>query len=1739
MRGVFLAILRMGLVSGYAVLVVLLVRWLLRRFPKRYSYLLWGAVLLRLVCPVGIESSFSLVPDALYVQADVAEEENTAGAGACRAAMMSIWRIGKDFAGGQAAGKILADGNGAGDGMVEGSGNPGIVSAGKGTDGSGEFESAAFGNDVDRIGNHPQTGQGGNVGGAGNPQNGRVGSAGEAGNPQNGQGGITGETGNPQAGQDGSAGGEGNPQAWQAGNAGGEGNPQAGQAGSTKVVGNLQNGQGDSTDKTWGFAEGRFPLPERLLQIFCGIWAVGVLVFWLVWAYTARRFKKRLLGAIRVEEGVYETSEVAASFVDGIFHPVIYLATGLSGAAKEYVLCHERVHIRRHDPLIKALALFLLSIYWFHPLIWLAFQKMCEDMEMSCDERVVEHMGAQIKKEYSNTLLQMAQGADETSLFAAFGGNEVKSRVKNILSYRKPKKWLAILLLVAVAAVGIGLGLNPGGADTPAAGKNIEEEPEADSADNPAAGKDEKGQSGTDGKDTPAGKDEEDRHGVDGADTAGEGNSPDGKNSLETGNFGSFFVPDKIKEKSGITPYEYPAEFAMGDNLKTAITQLALSYGNFDQSSVDREDWKEVFVSRLIQNSRASFDYLDLLSEKTGGRVDAEELYYIHYSLTGTELDFSSYEGGSVNRYDDASAFNYGLVSGWEYEDTGDGGVLAIDFEIGYDGSDALRAYRLTVNLAKNPYSCFDGYSIISMVSETEGSRMELEAYASVLTAYHTALKEEWGKQELSDAGFSILAAYCYGGDALGKIGYAFLDLDGDGTEELLIGAIGGDDFIRQQVFELYCLKDGVPTQVFAGWERNRYYLCGEDGGYRIVNEGSLSAAEMAWNCNVVREGKLVPFLNLVYDGQNESIVYDRSAFPGYVGDAFYFLHAKPPLPEEGYAPGEDAVLDGQGTVLKEDAESVIRIYGEYRIVPEYVPFSDFPATKSVAGEDRRTMKKVSGKNLENQLKFLLNQRETWEQDDALTAEEIKYTVTDLNGNGRLEVIAASCQGTGHYTYADVYEVSEEGDFLVHYAHTVPEGDSQADMIWGNAPVYYSREEGVYRYVFDDLVRDGAAYYYEGKKSLELKENKILETTLAYRITEYENGVPAVTYGGGDGLRVTNAQEYEGAADQAFAGWEKGMAYFLWFTAPEMEGQGEDGDRGSSWYGWLEKSYKSFSVVSVAFDSAAGTGGVQTDAAQTGAASGSFVESVSTGAVPGGLVESVSSGEWKIGGRALKDQLNLILSQRQMWDLTDTGSDYLVYAVTDLDRNGRLELLSAYYDEDRGNTYFYICEVSGTGNALVFCTRTLSGEDGFCPGITSACPPLYFDPATGECCLICSDTMGDAAGHVQERRWALSLKNSHLTEQALVSREVEYNGFTKTITYHAGELAGVAAAGRAEYEAAADMAFADRMEGKIFIDWFCVGEILSEKDWYQKLEESYLGFSFSLPKQKSASERKAGDLQAEEAFLGQWKQKTIGNGFEDEAEAVAWYGRFVENGLVVTDGDSLEDVCIGDFDKDGNKDCFFVMAQSVDLTDRPLNMTDSIFYGCMNGEDFYKERVSEELLIGLSIVAGDFNHDGFTEIILSGDTGSCGGGGSRVQRMTQYRGGEFLEFLLPEDFNALLNYESGIKVSVYETGERKKCRAVLGQDGRGVRFTITGSREYAPFLDEEMPGWRDGKEPFGGSGAGYAGFEVVRQDGKDYLLAREYLLPRAGYGQIGFACLLFDWDENGMVSVKDFYVEPF
>ncbi len=60
MSKIFEAVLEMSVTAGYVILAVMLVRILIRRLPKKYSYALWSVVGFRLICPVSFKAVYSL-----------------------------------------------------------------------------------------------------------------------------------------------------------------------------------------------------------------------------------------------------------------------------------------------------------------------------------------------------------------------------------------------------------------------------------------------------------------------------------------------------------------------------------------------------------------------------------------------------------------------------------------------------------------------------------------------------------------------------------------------------------------------------------------------------------------------------------------------------------------------------------------------------------------------------------------------------------------------------------------------------------------------------------------------------------------------------------------------------------------------------------------------------------------------------------------------------------------------------------------------------------------------------------------------------------------------------------------------------------------------------------------------------------------------------------------------------------------------------------------------------------------------------------------------------------------------------------------------------------------------------------------------------------------------------------------------------------------------------------------------
>ncbi|MBC5580585.1 M56 family metallopeptidase [Anaerofilum sp. BX8] len=198
------------------------------------------------------------------------------------------------------------------------------------------------------------------------------------------------------------------------------------------------------------------------LEICALVWAAVAAALVLGSLISLLRLRRSLRGAVQVGPGLYEAAGLPTAFVLGVAHPRIYLPAGLPIREREHVIRHERVHIRRGDWLVKMAAFGTVCLHWFNPLVWLAFSLACRDMEMSCDERVLRELGDGVRADYSRSLLAMASGRRIWNGGPlAFGENDAKSRVKNVLNYRRPAFWVMLAAAAAVAALAAGLVLDP------------------------------------------------------------------------------------------------------------------------------------------------------------------------------------------------------------------------------------------------------------------------------------------------------------------------------------------------------------------------------------------------------------------------------------------------------------------------------------------------------------------------------------------------------------------------------------------------------------------------------------------------------------------------------------------------------------------------------------------------------------------------------------------------------------------------------------------------------------------------------------------------------------------------------------------------------------------------------------------------------------------------------------------------------------------------------------------------------------------------------------------------------------------------------------------------------------------------------------------------------------------------------------------------------------------------------
>ena len=203
-------------------------------------------------------------------------------------------------------------------------------------------------------------------------------------------------------------------------------------------------------------------ITDKLMTAAAVIWIAGMAAMLIYFAVNYIKLKREIKVSTEYEKGVLLCDYVRTPFVIGIIRPKICLPYDMDMSESEYVIAHERAHIKRKDNIWKLAAYILLAVYWYNPLIWVSYKLFCRDIEYACDEKVIKTIGEDRKKEYSAALVNLSSCEERTAVTnLSLGEIRVKDRVMKILNYKKPPFWVAVTAITACIAVGVCLLTDP------------------------------------------------------------------------------------------------------------------------------------------------------------------------------------------------------------------------------------------------------------------------------------------------------------------------------------------------------------------------------------------------------------------------------------------------------------------------------------------------------------------------------------------------------------------------------------------------------------------------------------------------------------------------------------------------------------------------------------------------------------------------------------------------------------------------------------------------------------------------------------------------------------------------------------------------------------------------------------------------------------------------------------------------------------------------------------------------------------------------------------------------------------------------------------------------------------------------------------------------------------------------------------------------------------------------------
>lgn len=157
-----------------------------------------------------------------------------------------------------------------------------------------------------------------------------------------------------------------------------------------------------------------------------------------------------------------EVEGLPSAFICGVLRPVLALPAGTE--TEEKVLLHELLHLKYRDAAWGLVICFFRCLHWCNPLLWYCADRAGNDLESLCDQRVLERLEGEDRRDYGRILLSMADEkyarAPGTSSMAN-GGKNIRRRIEAIARFKRYPAGMGLvsvcMLLVLAAPLAAGV----------------------------------------------------------------------------------------------------------------------------------------------------------------------------------------------------------------------------------------------------------------------------------------------------------------------------------------------------------------------------------------------------------------------------------------------------------------------------------------------------------------------------------------------------------------------------------------------------------------------------------------------------------------------------------------------------------------------------------------------------------------------------------------------------------------------------------------------------------------------------------------------------------------------------------------------------------------------------------------------------------------------------------------------------------------------------------------------------------------------------------------------------------------------------------------------------------------------------------------------------------------------------------------------------------------------------------